>query len=78
MGDNEGVVEDVYTFHIQIPNSARENGFATWQFVLENEEWLDDDYDDGTDLMMDMVDLRRKVDQWWCLATCSHSERCRD
>ena len=39
------------TFQIQIPNSAGENGFATWQFVLENEEWLDDGYDDdGTDL----------------------------
>ena len=53
VGDNEGVVEEDHhaTFHIQIPNSAGENGFATWQFVLENEEWLDDDYDDdGTDL----------------------------
>ena len=50
VGDNEGVEEDHHaTFHIQIPNSAGENGFATWQFVLENEEWLDDDYDDYDD-----------------------------
>ena len=53
VGDNEGVEEEDHhaTFHIQVPNSAGENGFATWQFVLENEEWLDDDFDDdGTDL----------------------------
>ena len=59
VGDNEGVEEEDHhaTFHIQVPNSAGEDGFATWQFVLENEEWLDDDYDDfdddGTDLPHD-------------------------
>ncbi|MAJ51142.1 MAG: hypothetical protein CMB82_05960 [Flammeovirgaceae bacterium] len=40
VGDNEGVEEADHhaTFHIQIPNEGGVDGFATWQFILENQD----------------------------------------